>query len=264
MSTANPEVSVGASDSLILAVAITGFSVLAATLYFLLIRPTNAADPTRRDHHDENGGALLSYGQLKQAKVVDLNRAQRRARARTIAKEETKSLVSKQERLRMQRDIELRERHAEHEERDRLQQEQLQRAAIAKEQRDAWKQQERTAQTLAELEQWETFLKTESPPLPKRVLTVAELIERLELDRVLSIEDLSREFHGLAQELIVRRLNELVDDGRIAGVFTNNQTRFIYFADHELRRIAKEIESKQKISYDDLADFCNDQIMLSR
>jgi DDRGK domain len=269
MSYANQEVSVGASDSLILAVSLTGFAVLATTLYFVLIRPIASAQG-RDEGSGRGGGGVLTYEQLKQAKVADLNRAQRRARARTIAKEETKALTAgstsssssnnKQERQRVQRDIELRERRAEQEERDQIQREQVQRAALAKEQRDARKQQERTAQTLANLEQWETFLKTNESS--KSPITVVELIERLQRDRYLDVEGLSLELH-LSQELIIGRLNELVDDGRIAGVFVNDNNRksFVYFSDHELRSIAKQIESTQKVSYAELAAFCNDQIL---
>jgi DDRGK domain len=266
MSYANQEVSVGASDSLILAVSLTGFAVLATTLYFVLIRPTASVEG--RDEGSGGGGGVLTYEQLKQARVADLNRSQRRARARTIAKEETKALTAgstssssnnKQERQRVQRDIELRERRAEQEERDQIQREQVQRAALAKEQRDARKQQERTAQTLANLEQWETFLKTNESA--KSPVTVVGLIERLQRDRHLDVEGLSLELH-VPQELIVGRLNELVDDGRIAGVFVNNNNRksFVYFSDHELRSIAKQIESTKKVSYAELAAFCNDQI----
>jgi hypothetical protein len=272
---ANQEVSVGASDSLILVISLTGFAVLASTLYFVLIRPSASADSDRHDGGGDGAG-VPTYDQLKQAKVADLNRAQRRARARTIAKEETKELaaaapvhISKQERQRAQRDIELRERRAEQEERARIQQAQLQQAALAKEQRDARKQQERTAQALADLEKWETFLKSDEPGKKKAsMMTVAELIERLERDRTLDVGQVSLEFN-VTEELVVRRLNELVGDGRIAGVFANqnnlddgdsNRKRFIYFSDQELRSIANEIEAKQKVSYAELAAYCNGEI----
>jgi negative regulator of genetic competence, sporulation and motility len=249
MNEADPKVSVGASDSLIFAVAMTGFTVLAGTIYVLLIRPSSAA--AKDQDGPRGGGGVLTYDQLKQAKVTDLNRAQRRVRARTIAKEEAKSLtttaVSKPERQRLQRDIEWRERHAAQEERDRLQQVQMKRAAMAKEQRDARKHQERTAQALAEFERWETFVKTDSQP--NRIIRVTELVERLQRNRVLNIEALSLEFQNMEPERIVCRLNELVDDGRIAGVFVNNQKSFLYFSDHDLLKLAEEIEPKQKISY---------------
>jgi hypothetical protein len=277
---ANQEVSVGASDSLILAISLTGFAVLASTLYFVLIRPSAAsADSDRHDGGGVGGGGVPTYDQLKQAKVADLNRAQRRARARTIAKEETKELaaaapvhISKQERQRAQRDIELRERRAEQEERARIQQAQQQRAALAKEQRDARKQQERTAQALTNLEKWETFLKSDEPGKKNAsMMTVAELIERLERDRILDVGQVSLQFN-VTEELVVRRLNELVADGRISGVFANtnnlddgdgdnNQKQFIYFSDQELRLIASEIEAKQKVSYAELAAYCNDEIL---
>jgi ferric iron reductase protein FhuF len=260
---ANQEVSVGASDSLILVISLTGFAVLASTLYFVLIRPSASADSDRHDGGGDGAG-VPTYDQLKQAKVADLNRAQRRARARTIAKEETKELaaaapvhISKQERQRAQRDIELRERRAEQEERARIQQAQLQQAALAKEQRDARKLQERTAQALADLEKWETFLKSDEPGKKKAsMMTVAELIERLERDQTLDVGQVSLEF-------------KLVGDGRIAGVFANqnnlddgdsNRKRFIYFSDQELRSIANEIEAKQKVSYAELAAYCNGEI----
>lgn len=74
---------VALSDKTLLVVSLTGFIVLATTLYFVLIRPSKCAD----ELDDREGGSGINYDdELDHADVRTLNRAQRRARARNRMK----------------------------------------------------------------------------------------------------------------------------------------------------------------------------------
>jgi hypothetical protein len=79
------EFSVGASDSLLLIVSGFGFLFLAWTVYWIIITKVKSA----RELQAEWGGQELGYdAQLAHADVLTLNRAQRRARARHIMKQQ--------------------------------------------------------------------------------------------------------------------------------------------------------------------------------
>lgn len=84
-----PEVSVGASDRLLLVVSGIGFVFLAWTVYSIILTKVKSARELR---DDEGRGGELGYDQrLAQADVSTLNRAQRRARARHIMKQQRRA-----------------------------------------------------------------------------------------------------------------------------------------------------------------------------
>mmetsp|Transcript_25008 Transcript_25008/g.54830 ORF Transcript_25008/g.54830 Transcript_25008/m.54830 type:complete len:352 (-) Transcript_25008:101-1156(-) len=80
-----PDISVGASDTLLLTVSFAGFCVLAWSVYSIVLTKLKTA----RELQDETEEQEISYDErLAQADVSTLNRAQRRARARHIMKQQ--------------------------------------------------------------------------------------------------------------------------------------------------------------------------------
>ena len=92
-SSSPPEIGVGASDTVLLAVSGVGFCLMALTMFFYIIPKLKNANELLDDEDelDENGKPI-SYDE-KLARITDvsnLNRAQRRARARHIMKQQRK------------------------------------------------------------------------------------------------------------------------------------------------------------------------------
>ena len=92
-SSSPPEIGVGASDTVLLAVSGVGFCLMALTMFFYIIPKLKNANELLDDEDelDENGKPI-SYDE-KLARITDvssLNRAQRRARARHIMKQKRK------------------------------------------------------------------------------------------------------------------------------------------------------------------------------
>ena len=80
-----PDISVGASDTLLLTVSFAGFCVLAWSVYSIVLTKLKTA----RELQDEAEEQEIPYDErLAQADVSTLNRAQRRARARHIMKQQ--------------------------------------------------------------------------------------------------------------------------------------------------------------------------------
>jgi len=86
----NAEVGVGASDTVLLAVSLVGFSIMAALIYSIIIARVKSSDDS-----DKRGGGGARIGEdgmedyeeeLLRADVSTLNRAQRRARAKALMK----------------------------------------------------------------------------------------------------------------------------------------------------------------------------------
>lgn len=81
----NAEIGVGFSDTFLLAASLTGLCVLAATAYSIIMVRLKTAKQVEADELADG----YNYDQsLKQADVSKLSRAQRRARARAIMKEQ--------------------------------------------------------------------------------------------------------------------------------------------------------------------------------
>ncbi|KAL3926484.1 MAG: hypothetical protein SGARI_005591, partial [Bacillariaceae sp.] len=78
-----PEISVGASDSLLLGVSIVGFLLMAYTIYSIILSKVKSA----QEIEDEENETSFE-DRLARADVSTLTRAQRRARARHIAKQQ--------------------------------------------------------------------------------------------------------------------------------------------------------------------------------
>jgi hypothetical protein len=78
-----PEITVGVSDKIILAVSVVGFIMLSMTMYSIIIMRLKTAEEVA-----EAEGGLTYDEKLANADVSTLNRAQRRARARHIMKQQ--------------------------------------------------------------------------------------------------------------------------------------------------------------------------------
>lgn len=89
-STPPPEIGVGASDSILIAVSGVGFCFLAWTVYYYIIPKLKTAHDLRVDV-DENGNEITYDEKLARTDVSTLNRAERRARARYIMKQQRKA-----------------------------------------------------------------------------------------------------------------------------------------------------------------------------
>lgn len=78
-----PEINVGASDAVLLTISIIGFAMLIVTIYSIIILRLKSAEEINEEEKD------LSYDErLANADVSTLNRAQRRARARHLMKQQ--------------------------------------------------------------------------------------------------------------------------------------------------------------------------------
>ena len=84
-----PEYDVGASDTLLLSISIFGFVVLAYSIYSIVIMRLKTAEEVAEDD-----GELTYDEKLANADVSKLNRAQRRARARHIMKQQRRVVTA--------------------------------------------------------------------------------------------------------------------------------------------------------------------------
>ena len=197
------EVGVGASSNTLVAVSLTGFALLAGGLAWLVMYSNQLKEEAEDEHEDDGTWAHVDPAQL--------NRTQRRARARAVAK----GVTNRKDR-----------RKAEKLERQALQDERKKHIPVAtkKERMEVQPKEEIFVQNMT-MESFLRELKEDG------IILVAALAERLES----SIQELEG------------ALRKLVDDKRVAGVLTSDG-RFVYYAEEDLADIAAKLEAHDHLT----------------
>lgn len=121
------------------------------------------------------------------------------------------------------------------------------------------KEKKKERQLQEEIE-WKTFLCT-----PTRTLLVTDWIAEMKQNRTVNCRDLAKSFGLLSsseEEAVVNRVQELIREGRVAGVLepsswrhdseSDGAVRFVYFSDDELLKISSAVmnhHSRRSFSY---------------
>jgi hypothetical protein len=103
---------------------------------------------------------------------------------------------------------------------------------------------------MAEFEASKVFLSS-----PSRSQSVQEWIDEMKDKRTVLITEMATSFK-LPKEKVVQRIQELIKEGRVAGVMDENG-RFIFIAEDELHSIAKSLIERGSLSLTDVAVVCN-------
>jgi hypothetical protein len=288
----NAEIGVGFSDAVLIAASVTGFVIMATTVYSLIVMRLKSSKEVAKE---ELAGGNGYEEQLAHADVSTLNRTQRRARARAIMKQQRRALVntdhldaemgsddegsedgetvnptnnraqlSRKERQRAAKATEKDERRVLEDERLEQQkqaQDDAQKQKREKEREDARKQEaarlsekkQKEEQEIAEFEAWKAFLSS-----PKRSQSVQEWIDEMKDRRTVLTTEIATSFE-LPEEKVVQRIQELIKDGRVAGVMEGNG-RFIFISEDEMHSIAESLIERGSVSLTDVAAVCNETL----
>lgn len=316
------EISVGASDSLLLIVSGIGFLFLAWTVYSIIITKVKSA----RELQAERAEHELGYDeQLAHADVSTLNRAQRRARARHIMKQQRRvgppggaamhdavgeegagvddnnraqimmvaaeqqqqvpppdnaiphfqddtyhqgsfRHLSRKDRQKAAKQIEREERRLLEEVRRK---EQIEAQESAQQKRRArerlltlqveedrkGRKAQRDAEEWERFQAWRMFLSSSDPlgiDPTQQSLSVKDWIHELKQERVASLKGLSDRFQ-VSLDRVLKRVEELLDSGRVTGILDVENDRFIYLsAQSELPVLASFIKSRNLVSTADV------------
>jgi hypothetical protein len=293
----NAEIGVGFSDAVLVAASVTGFLIMATTVYSLIVMRLKSSKEVQKE---ELAGGNGYEEQLTHADVSTLNRAQRRARARAIMKQQRRAVInedhadaeheigsdaegsedgetvntrnphtlSRKERQRAAKATEKDERRVLEDERREQQkqaQDDAQKRKREKEREDARKEEatrllekkQKEELEIAEFEAWKAFLSS-----PKRSQSVPEWIDEMKDRRTVLITEIATSFE-LPEEKVVQRIQELIKEGRVAGVMEGNG-RFIFIAEDELHSIAESLIERGSLSLTDVADVCNEELGSAR
>jgi hypothetical protein len=260
------------SDAALLVVSMCGFLVLSVTVYSLVIRRLKSAEELE-SLFNENA----DYAEkLKRRDVSTLSRAERRARAHAIMKEERRALqidsleqpghdldmnkLSRKERQKVAKAREREERklfekerleeqqalqEKAHQERLRRQEEQ----AKLLEQQAVREHQERVANEERAQAAWNTFLSSRT-----RTQTVDEWVNQAKEQRCIYIKDITRDF-DVSTESVIHRIKQLVSEKRLMGVIDRN-SHFLFLTDEELDTITSIVVERGSVSLSDISDIC--------
>ena len=280
------------SDSLLLTVSIAGFCVLAVTIYRIILARTG------KDHHHSIDGdetELSLEEQLLRADVSTLNRAQRRARAKAIMKEQRRAtvaapradddnndhnnnnnnepdtaaapatLLSRRERQAAAKAKERQERMQCQSERQRQQDETEQKAQRLKKERlqaERWlAQQQRLAHEQQQEEmrnQWHFMFWENSTTPSNRQQTVEDFVATVttKKNRTVELDAVASDF-GVSVQTVTERLRQLVNEGRLAGYFPNNSSNtFVAVSASELQQMAYAIKARGNLTWFELGTIC--------
>ena len=315
-----PDISVGVSDAVILGVSAVGFCMLAWSIYSIVL----AKLKTRQELEKEAEEKEISYGeQLTRADVSTLNRAQRRARAKHIMKQQrklgggtnlagvdgenhniddnnlpllqdeqpheenipawdngnnsnTQNLLSRKERQKAAKQVELQERKILQEDR-RNEQKKAQEAAIARrkareaqqkivmERERKEKQQQQQAEELERYRAWKVFLE---PRNSEKSITVQEWIRELQSSRIVRLDRLAQRF-GVEESAVGKRIQELLDTNRLCGILersnhgdegSSSRARFIYLSSKDMIDLASFVKDQDQFTPKDFASHISKQL----
>ena len=315
--------SIGASDAVLLAVSFAGFCMLAWSMYSIVLAKLKTAEELRQEAEERE----ISYDErLAKADVSTLNRAQRRARAKHIMKQQrrlagadgemiddplhqeqqlvapqqqqqhqqqqhdehvpafhgdshhanTQHLLSRKERQKAAKQVELQERKLLEEDR-RNEQKKAQEAAKARrktkelhktlqmerERKERREQQE--ADELANYRAWKIFLENEKSirnnhdengdgQNQSNAITVQDWIGELKENRIVYLSDLADRFE-VDESAVHDRIQELLDTSRLCGILekddsddeSSNYARFLYISANEMSELASFVKSQNQI-----------------
>jgi hypothetical protein len=310
--------SIGASDTVLLAVSFAGFCMLAWSIYSIVLAKLKTAQELQQEAEERE----ISYDErLAKADVSTLNRGQRRARAKHIMKQQrrlagadgemiddplhqeqqlvllqqqqdhdenvpafhgdshhanTQHLLSRKERQKAAKQVELQERKLLEEDR-RDEQKKAQEAAKARrkakelhktlrtEREKKERREQQQAVELSNYRAWKIFLETERSisnnnnesddddgDSRSNAITVLEWIGELKQNRIMYLSDLADRFE--VDESAVRdRIQELLDTSRLSGILekdgdeNSSSARFIYICPNEMSKLASFVKSQDQI-----------------
>lgn len=166
--------------------------------------------------------------------------------------------LSRKERQKAAKQIELQERKMYEQKRRKEQQETLNAAKSKKREKERMvaiqaerdrkeRQEQRQANELAKYCAWKTLFveNTES-------ITVQEWIHEMKQNRIVKLQDLAIRF-GVSQDRIRERIENLITSFRISGILLepddkNEQNRFIYLSSEDMIRLALFVKAQAKIT----------------
>lgn len=276
------DIGVGFSDTALLAISVAGFCALAAVTYSIVLRRLKTAEEVAEE--DEPG----DYEErLVHANVAGLTRAERRARARAIMKQQRRAEVgtaaggaenaeggdegdeepvpraqgppamSRKDRQRAAKATEREERRLFEEER-RQQQKHAQLAAheekLRREREEEQRLQEEKRRRRLEEEAQEAERQHRFRTFLEsnsKTLSVDAWLQSLQDNRVVDIDELAKDF-AVRTEIVQDRIKTLLSERRVAGVFDSGV--FIALNDNELRAIAEQIENRGHVTTDDVVE----------
>jgi hypothetical protein len=299
-----PDISVGASNQFLLGVSVVGFGMMAYLVYSILLSKVKSA----REMRDEEWERQITFEErLTRADVSTLNRAQRRARARVIMKQQRRVIgnnagpeafmmlgddpvdqdhflqeqpdeddvppfeedthhmtslrqLSRKERQKVAKQIELQERRVLEDERRKDHQEAQQNERMRKRERERQmtlqrederkkRQEDLAAKELAAYQAWRLFLprpkagSANEKDLPKGYISVKEWKAELSKNPIVKISDLARRFWISKQE-VRARIAELLETDRVTGVLECD--RFLYLSSRDFSSLSAFIKQKDK------------------
>jgi predicted DNA-binding transcriptional regulator len=305
-----PDISVGASDRLLLGVSAIGFGMMAYLVYNILLSKVKSA----REMRDEERERQITFEErLTRADVSTLTRAQRRARARVIMKQQRRMMgnntglealmmleddpvdrdhllqeqpeeddvppfeedtyhttslrhLSRKERQKAAKQIELQERRVLEDERRSEQQEAQQKEQMRKRERERQmalqredeskkRQEDLAIKELLAYQAWRIFLPrpkvgaADEKDLPKGYISVKQWKEELSKNPIVKISDLARRFWISKQE-VRGRIAELLKTDRITGVLESD--RFLYLSERDFSTLSAFIKLKDKFTTKDV------------
>lgn len=316
-----PDISIGASDAVLLAVSTVGFLMLAVSVYKIVLAKLKTAEELELEAQEKE----ISYGErLAQADVSTLNRAQRRARAKHIMKQQrrlgggsdtgennnmninndmaivpheqeqghdenipafradnhlhanSQHLLSRKERQKAAKQVELQERRLLEEDR-RNEQKKAQEAAVARRKakelqqkiqagKDKKERMERQqANEMARYKTWQTFIETHGDDS----ITVKEWIKELKHNRIVYLKDLAVRF-SVEETSICERIQELLDTNRLSGILekpvdddgdeSNKSVRFIYLSPENMAELATFVKGQDHFTARDFAKHISEEL----
>jgi phage-related minor tail protein len=286
----NAEIGVGFSDAALLAASVMGFLILASTVSSTVVMRLKSSKEAEKE---QRAGRNDYEQQLVHADVSTLNRAQRQARARAILKQQRRALINEDHsddeldvgldidaegsedgdalsrnelQVRAAKATEKYERRVLEDERREKQEKQAQDDALKQkreeeEREDARKQEaarlaEKKRKEELEIAEFEAFNVFLSSPI--RSQSVQEWIDETKDKGTVLMTEIATSFE-LPGEKVVQRIQELIKEGRVAGVMEENG-RFIFIAEDELRSIAESLIECGSLSLTDVAAVCNKEL----
>jgi hypothetical protein len=272
-----PDFSVGVSDTVLLLVSGAGFVFLAVTVYSIVLAKLKSSEEIEEEEKDYDAN-------LANADVSTLNRAQRRARARHIMKQQRRitpaggalgengdiddnnqvqendaSHLSRKDRQKAAKSAEKEERRLYENERQQqqqeaqklAQQEKKERGRLMTEKTDEERQaryEQRMAEEMADYEKWRTFL---ASPDGSNVLAVKEWIAELQKSRLVYVKKLAERF-DISRETVKERIQHMLASSRVTGI--QDGDRFIYLSMQEMTDVASFLQARDKTSLEQIVE----------
>eukprot|EP00546_Thalassionema_frauenfeldii_P009542 CAMPEP_0178909070 /NCGR_PEP_ID=MMETSP0786-20121207/8284_1 /TAXON_ID=186022 /ORGANISM="Thalassionema frauenfeldii, Strain CCMP 1798" /LENGTH=293 /DNA_ID=CAMNT_0020581063 /DNA_START=97 /DNA_END=978 /DNA_ORIENTATION=- len=280
-----PEIGIGFTDTALLVVSFGGFIMLGSLVYSIIMLRLQSREEFEKKQEEE-----LDYDeQLAHADVTTLNRAQRRARAKHIMKQERRiampetanravleddldnnqqqrrSNLTRKERQKVAKEKERMERKLFEEDRRRQQSQALEVArekkkhrkeleAIKREEQRKCKMLQQEELERGKIQRWKTFLKSENEEM-----TVEHFVLYAKERKTLDLMKISEKFH-FPFDKVHARVKELISSRQITGIFID-QRHFLYINQDEMQQaVSLMLQEKEQKSFESLAEELNEII----